>query len=157
MTTQHQVIAICVIAFISIPLGTFTMIKCIKKLSRPPVNVLHRPGNIQLDHIEPTRPQDIYNYPDLLVPQFERISNYTSYYRTPHSYPPSYQPGNPPSYRSESLPNYYIDDRGYINSCLENAINLEFILWLILFSIVLILIIKFYKMLTNTSFNLLGR
>ena len=44
-----------------------------------------------LDYIESTRAQDIHNYPDLLNPQFERISDYASYYRAPYSYPPSYR------------------------------------------------------------------
>jgi hypothetical protein len=37
MTTQHQIIAICVIVFIAVPVGCFTTIKCINKLTRVPV------------------------------------------------------------------------------------------------------------------------
>jgi|SRR5882757_171881 len=83
MTTQHQIIAICVIGFISVPLGTFVTIKLIKKLSRAPVNTLVRSGDIELvDYIEPTRPQQTFNYPDLLESHgrisyyYERISDY---------------------------------------------------------------------------------
>jgi hypothetical protein len=83
MTTQHQVIAFCVIGIIAVPLGVFTTIKLINKLMRPPVNSLVRSTDIELvDYIEPTRPQEIYNYPDLLeshdrIPYYiERISDY---------------------------------------------------------------------------------
>lgn len=42
MTTQDQIIIICILAFIAVPLGTFITIKTINKLSRPPVNALNR-------------------------------------------------------------------------------------------------------------------
>ena len=102
MTTQHQIIAVCVLAFIAVPLGTFITIKTINKLTRPPVNVLNRSGDIELvDYIEPTRPQEIYNY-DLLQPTYERVV----------SMPPS----------------YHTVDRFNVNCCLENSINLDLIL-----------------------------
>jgi hypothetical protein len=60
MTTQHQIIAICVIAVIAVPLGTFTAIKTINKLMRPPVNVLVRSGDIELmDYIQESNIRDI--------------------------------------------------------------------------------------------------
>ena len=122
MTTQHQIIAICVIAFTAVPLGTFVTIKLIKKLSRAPVNTLVRSGDIELvDYIEPTRPQGIYNY-DLFQPTYERVG----------SMPPS----------------YHTVDRWYISSWSESAINLDF---LIIFVCLIILIIIFKLKLSNTN------
>ena len=125
MTTQHQIIAICIIVFIGIPVGTFTTIKCIKKLTRVPENTLYRRNDIELvDYIEPSQPLNAY-YPnpiDLVNNQFpvlERIS-----------YPPTYYTGsNPPFYQSGTLPYYQSVDGININSCLENEnIFLEIIL-----------------------------
>jgi hypothetical protein len=123
MTTQDQIITICILAFIGIPLGTFTAIKTINKLSRPPVNALNRTGDIELvDYIEPTRPQQIFNYPDLLESTHERFSNHVGYGRVP-SMPPS----------------YHTVDRWYIHSSLENNINLDFA-WVIFFFISILII-----------------
>ena len=97
----HQIIIICILAFISVPLGTFTVIKTINKLSRPPANTLVRAGDIELvDYIAPTRPQQVYN---LMENQFP-----TNYYERV----PTFYSGTPPSYKTV--------DQGYINSCLEN-------------------------------------
>jgi hypothetical protein len=75
MSTQHQTITICVLAFIAVPLGTFTIIKTIKKLSRPAVNTLVRSGDIELvDYIDPG-----YSYPDLLQSPpriYDRVGSY---------------------------------------------------------------------------------
>jgi len=136
MTTQHQIIAFCVIALISVPLGTFVIIKTIKKLSSPPVNVLTRRGDIELgDYILPNN----QNYLDLLEspPQiYDRFSNYITYYgdRVPSYYSgqhaPSYQTGgNPPS--------FHTIDR--INCPLEDYIKLEIILIVLIFLSFLIL------------------
>lgn len=104
---HNDIIIITVTLTISVPLGVIAAVKLINQYTRPPVNTLTRSGDIELvDYIEPTRPQQIYNYPDLLGSQI------TTY---------------------ERLPSYHTVDRGYINCCLENAINLDFILWLILF------------------------
>jgi len=66
MSYTDQIIVICVLAFIAIPVGGITVIKTIKKLSKPPVNLLERRGDIELvDYIEPTQPGQIYQYPDL--------------------------------------------------------------------------------------------
>jgi hypothetical protein len=54
---------------------------------------------------------------------------------------PSYWSGTIPSYRSGTLPSYQTVDRN-INCCLENNINLHFILWLILI-LTLIIAIKY--------------
>jgi hypothetical protein len=108
MTTQDQIIIICILAFISVPLGTFITIKTIKKLTRPPVNTLIIPGDIELvDYIDPAQPT--YNYPDLLASTYGRIT----------SLAPTYQTGVvPPSYRSGILPPYQSVD-GFINCPLE--------------------------------------
>lgn len=68
MTTQDQIIIICVLAFIAAPLGTFISIKTINKLTRPPVNTLTTTtGDIELGHyIEPMRPPHSYQPIDSL-------------------------------------------------------------------------------------------
>jgi hypothetical protein len=108
MTTHDQIIIICILAFITVPLGTFITIKTINKLSRPPVNTLVRSGDIELvDYIDPAQPS--YNYPDLLESTYGRIT----------SLAPTYQTGVlPPSYRSGTLP-YYQSVDGFINCPLE--------------------------------------
>jgi hypothetical protein len=72
MTTQHQIIAFCVIAVIIVPLGSFIAIKTINKLTRTPVNTLVRPeGDIQMvDFIEPIRPGHIYQPLDIVNPNY---------------------------------------------------------------------------------------
>jgi hypothetical protein len=76
MTTQHQIITICVLAFIAVPLGTFTIIKTIKKLTRPPVNTLLRLGDIELNYIEPVHPGHVYQPIDSVNPNY---INYEAY------------------------------------------------------------------------------
>jgi len=130
MTSQDQIIIICILAFITVPLGTFITIKTINKLSRPPVNALNRTADIELvDYIEPLQPLNTYypNQIDLennLFPVLERIS-----------YPPTYYTGsNPPFYGSGTLP--YYQSYETINCTLENDFFSYqfFILGLILFS-----------------------
>ena len=135
MTQQNQIIMLCILIFIAVPVGTFVTIKTINKLSRPPVNTLTRDrGDIELiDYIEPLQPAYTYhpNQIDLennLFPVLERIS-----------YPPTYYTGaNPPSYRSGTLPYYQSVDGININFGLEKAINIDFIWWLILIIMILI-------------------
>lgn len=132
MTTQDQIIIICVLAFIAAPLGTFISIKTINKLTRPPVNTLTTTtGDIELGHyIEPMRPPHSYQPIDSL--------NYEPYNwdeRVPSfftgEYPPSYYSGgNPPSFNSINR----------VYCPLEDYINLDYILWIILFSVFLLLI-----------------
>jgi hypothetical protein len=135
MTTQHQIIAFCVLASIAVPLGTFVTIKTINKLMRPPINRLVRThGDIELNYIQPGQ---TYNYPDLLEPPapiYDRIQSY--------SYPPSYETGVIPSYRSGTLPHYQSVDGININCCLEDNINLDYIFYIILFLIILLYIRK---------------
>lgn len=79
MTTQHQTIAFCVLALLAIPVGGFTTYKLINRLTRPPVNTLVRPGDIELDYIEPTLPGHTYQPIDLENTHFinlESISNW---------------------------------------------------------------------------------
>jgi hypothetical protein len=132
MTTQDQIIIICVLAFIAVPLGTFITIKTIKKLTRPPVNALNRTADIELvDYIEPSQPLNTFypNQIDLVNNQFsvlERIS-----------YAPTYYTGsNPPFYQSGTLPRYQSVET--INCMLENDfLSYQFkflILGVILFS-----------------------
>jgi hypothetical protein len=128
MTTQHQIIAICIIFFIAVPVGTLTTIKCIKKLTRVPENTLYRRNDIELvDYIEPSQPLNAYhpNQFDLVNNQFPVLEII--------SYPPTYYTGsNPHFYQSGTLPSYQTVDRWYINSCLENEniINSDFIIFI---------------------------
>ena len=138
MTTQHQIIAICIIVFIAVPLGTFTTIKCIKKLTRVPENTLIRSGDIELNYIEPVHHGHVYQPIDSVNPNYINYEAYNwvdrvpSYY-TGQSAPSYFSGGNPPSYN--------VMDRVYINSILENEnINLYFI-WII-FICFLIIILK---------------
>lgn len=135
MTHQDQIIIICILAFISVPLGTFITIKTIKKLSSPSVNTLRRSGDIELgDIIESNRNVRTQDYPDLLVEPSQIYDRFSGV-------PPSYSTGYPPSY------NYL--DRYFINSFLENNINLNFIFWLIIISILVILILKILQWYLN--------
>jgi len=131
--------------------GSYVVIRLLRKYTPSPVNTLQRSGDIELgDYIQSTQPEQINNYPDLLaLPSaiYDRIPNYTPYYGNSSRVPsywsgngrlPSYfSGGNPPSYHS-----YQPVDR--INCPLEDYIfeNLDYILWLILFCVFLLLIRK---------------
>jgi hypothetical protein len=136
MTTQDQIITICILAFIGIPLGTFTAIKTINKLSRPPVNALNRTGDIELvDYIEPTQP--IHAYHPLEIDNYH-FPTYESI-----SYPPTYYTGsNPHFYQSGTLPYYQSVDGININSVLENE-NIFNSFFTSLIFIILFLVIMF--------------
>jgi hypothetical protein len=115
---------------ISSTLGVYVVIRKIKQYSSPPVNVLQRRGDIELvDYIEPSFPQQIYQYPDLLEPIPFPWDIY----------------GKAPSYRTGTPPLYQSMERININSCLENAINLDYILWLLLFFMLTLLIRKLFQ------------
>lgn len=128
--SHTEIIIILTTAGISSTLGVIAAINIINKHTRPPVNTLVRSGDIELvDFIEPTQPQQVYNYTDLLGQQFQswwRISDYN---------------GTLPSYWSGTPPSYQTTDRININCCLENSINLDFILLLLILFFILILII----------------
>ncbi len=149
MTTQHQIIAICIIVFIAVPVGSFTIIKTINKLTRAPVNTLVRSGDIELvDYIEPTRPQQIFNNQDLL----ESHGRFSYYYDRISDY------GRVPSYRTGTPPIYQSVDRLNINCCLENNINLfyiliAFILGVLFFFLVRYCIFKLSKTNSQTVFT----
>jgi len=114
--SHSDIIIIVVTLTISSTLGVYAAIRVINRHTRLPVNTLTRTGDMELvDYIEPST-----NYPDLLQPQ------QIYYYDRVPSMPPS----------------YHTVDRWNINSCLENAINLEFISWLILFFMLMLLIRK---------------
>ena len=123
---SHTDIIILVITFsISSTLGVYALIRCINQHTRPPVNTLVRSGDIELvDYIEPSQPDRIYQYPDLLEQQ--------QFPRYIYERAPSYWSGTPPSYQTT--------DRLYINSCLENSIYPDLIFWLILFGVLVIII-----------------
>jgi uncharacterized protein YneF (UPF0154 family) len=143
MTTHDQIIIICVLAFIAVPLGTFITIKTINKLSRPPVNTLVRSGDIELvDYIDPAQPS--YNYPDLLESTYGRIT----------SLAPTYQTGVLPSYRSGTLP-YYQSVDGFINCPLELHLWDLTLLLIYLYIIGFIITIKYFKKMELYNLSLL--
>jgi hypothetical protein len=75
-------------------LGVYAAIRVIKQHSRPVVNTLNRSGDIELvDYIEPTQPQQIHNYPDLLEPHFPTYERLPSYHTV------------------DVLPSHYLADR----------------------------------------------
>lgn len=104
-------------------------------------------GDIELNFIEPSQPGHAYLPLDTLNPNYmsyetynwgERVSSYwsnrlPSYFSGQHA-PSYYSGGNPPSFNSV--------DRGFINCSLEDNINLDYILWLFLFYVFLLLIRK---------------
>jgi len=125
--TNSNIIIIVVTASICSTLGVFVLIRKTIQYTNRPVNTLVRPGDIQLEYIEPTRPQEIYNYPDLLEPQFITYDRLPSYHTVDHN----------------DWLNYYTQDRWYIHSCLENSINLDYIWIFSMCFLILILILKF--------------
>lgn len=142
--TESQIWIITGTLAFSCIFGPIAIIKLVKQYTRTPVNVLTRRGDIKLgDFIEPTRPQRVFNYPDLFESQvYDRI--------------PTFYSGNPPSYISGTPPSYYsgthqIVDRGYIHSCLENCINLDYIYILLILTFLLILI-KVFLLIFFSSF-----
>ena len=136
MSTQNQIIVICILGAIAVPLGTFITIKTIHKLTGSVVNTMNRSGDIELnDYIEPTQLQQAHY--DLLSPplptdfiQFIPDGSMLSYYERVSF-------GNPSTLPSGSLPSYH---SVYINSVFENSINLDSILWVILGIILLIIV-----------------
>jgi hypothetical protein len=129
MSTQNQIIVICILGAIAVPLGTFIAIKTIHKLTGPVVNTINRSGDIELmDYIEPTQLQqahyDLLSPPlstDFIQPQFIPDTSMLSYYERGTSS----GIGNPSTLPSGSLPSYH---SVYINSIFENSINLDSIL-----------------------------
>ena len=123
-------------------MGVYAVIRIINQHTRPPVNTLERTGDIELiDYIEPTQPQQIYYYPDLLEPVFP------IYERIPRV--PSYWSGTPPSYRSGTLPSYQSNNRWFINSSLEDSINLDFIFIIFVFFLIYFYIFCFFFLVVN--------
>ena len=117
--THTEIIWILATAGFASTFGVYAAIRKITHYTRVPENRLYRRSDIELvDYIEPTHPQQAYTYPDLLESQI-------------YDRGPSYWSVNPPSYQTV--------DRGYINSSLENNINLDFA-WVILFIISILII-----------------
>lgn len=156
MTNVEIILSALFLTFVSTA-GVYVAIKHVNLYTRTPVNTLHRGSDIELvDYIAPTRPQQIYNYPDL-ESQFQINENVSNLYsKIPSIWsgtPPSY--GRIPSYWSGTPPSYHTMDRLNINCCLEKNINQYFneILWLIFLSIIIAFIIYFiiYFKQTKTS------
>ena len=170
MTHQNQIIIFCILAVIAAPLGTFTIIKTIKNLSRPPVNVLHRRGDIelgeyiqpthpnQLEYIEPIRPNHIYQPLDIETLNYEsynwgnRVSTYWSD-RVPTYYsgqpaPSYYTGGNPPSFNSVDRINCWLENENIFNSYFTFLIFI-----IIIFTIIFFKINSLYSMLLMIPFS----
>jgi hypothetical protein len=125
--SHSDIIIISVTLFISSTLGVYSAIRVIKQHTRPPVNTLIRRGDIELNYIEPIQPGHSYQPIDLVNLNYEPYnwgSRIPSYYTGQHA-PSYFSTGNPPSYHS--------GNGFYINSCLENTVNVDYILWLIFF------------------------
>jgi hypothetical protein len=119
--SQTEIIWIVVTVAFSSTVGVYAVVRYINLHTRPPVNTLVRPGDIEMvDYIEPTRPDYAYYQIDLSNPQYINYDRVHSYYS-----------GNPPS--------YHTNDRFFINSCLENEniINSDFIIFIFNFTILL--------------------
>jgi hypothetical protein len=131
--SHSDIIIIVVTLTISSTLGVYVAIRKINHYTRPPVNTLHRSGDIEIvDYIEPSQP--IHAYHPFEINNFQ----FPTYERIP-MYPPSYETGVIPSYRSGTLPTYQSMEGININCCLENNINLEIILLVFIFICFLIL------------------
>lgn len=116
-------------------LGVYVIITKVIRYTPTPVNTLTRRGDIELiDHIPATQHQRI---PDFLGPEYPTHARVSSYYERVHSY----FNGNPPSYQSVNPPSYQNIDRFYINSSLEDYINLDYI-FLLIFIIIIILLFR---------------
>jgi hypothetical protein len=77
---NSNIIILVVTVTISSTLGVYVLIRKTIQYTRPPVNHLVRSGDIELvDYIEPTRPEGIYNYPDLLDPGYPMYDPVPSY------------------------------------------------------------------------------
>jgi hypothetical protein len=128
--------------------GVYALVRKIQQHTPDTGNrLVRRRHDIELtDYIEPSRPEQIYNYPDLLGsyhPIYDRVSDSVRV--------PSYWTGNPPpSYQSGTIPSYQTVDRLNINSPLENSINLDYIL--IVFILVLFLILIWKLRITRVQF-----
>ena len=145
MSHSDIIIIVATLSFAS-TFGVYVAIIKIKQYTRRPMNLLNREhGDIELGDItEPVYPQQIYDPRefDFSIPQshnYERISNY----------PPSYETGVIPSYHSGTIPSYHTYDRLMINSCLENCVNLDFILIIFILIFFLILLWKIWRLKFN--------
>jgi len=134
-------------AVVAVPVGTFTLIQCIKKLTPSPVNTLPRRGDIELvDFITPTQPPNSFQID---------LENYNLPYINFNSvYPPSYRSGILPSYRSEILPLY---ENGYnIQCCLEyDYLNINFIFLISIFLTLFLFFknVNFSPLIKSSDFN----
>jgi hypothetical protein len=77
---NSNIIILVVTVTISSTLGVYVLIRKTIQYTRPPVNTLVRSGDIELvDYIEPTHPQQVFTYPDLLdpgYPTYDRVPSY---------------------------------------------------------------------------------
>lgn len=150
---------IWIIVGISGVFGTIGLLVALReviyRVDRIPVhNRLRRTHtDIELNYIEPAHPGHSYQPIDSVNPNYMNYESYHFWERVPTYYSGQHAPsyfsgGNPPSFNTV--------DRFNINSCLENDINLDFIMITFLILIFLILIWKirikiyFYILLLTT-------
>jgi len=67
--TRLEIIMIVITLSMTSTFGVYVAIKKVNQYTRTPVNTLRSRDIELIDYIEPTRPQQIYNYPDLLDSQ----------------------------------------------------------------------------------------
>ena len=135
MSTEITIIIGCGLAAIAIPLGTFILVKTIKKLSGEPVNVLRRPNHdIELDIIEPIQSGFNPRGVDLgSIPEFpQAVIRWDTY-----------------QWRGESLPSYHTYDNITIYCGLENCVNLD----LIIFVFTIFLTLYLFKQVKGKNVN----
>jgi hypothetical protein len=116
----------------------------------------------QLNQIEPIQPEHAYHPLDEVNPNYMNYETYnwgervSSFWR---DRVPTYYSGQPaPSYYSGgNPPSFNTIDRGFINCSFEDNINLDYILWLILFLILALILKKlsfrFFKKNENIVFT----
>jgi hypothetical protein len=132
MSHSDIIIIVATLSFTS-TFGVYVAIRKIKQYTRPTINTLQRSGDVELmDYIEPVRPQQTYNPQDLFEPVFPIYERFSVNYE------------RLPSYRTDTIPSYHTEDRLIINSCLENCVNLDFILiiFILVFFLILFRIIR---------------
>lgn len=130
--SHTDIIWIVVTLTFSSTVGVYAAIRYTNLHTRPPVNTLVRSGDIELvDYIEPTHVRDI----DLSsLPQFPHVMVNNPLPIRWDIYPlPRFSHLTENTATGNTPPGYSQLTNNFINSSLENNINLDFFAWVILF------------------------
>jgi hypothetical protein len=171
--THLDIIIITGTLFISSTLGVYAALRYINQHTNPAMNTLtRRSGDIELQYIEPStnnnldllQPQQVYI--SEVIPERVPCTSEATYNTSKEisssfsANPPSYnnldllQPEQVyiPSYQNSSFTNFWSEDSmniqsipSYINCCLENSINLNYIILFIIIFMVVLSIIFYLK------------